>query len=265
MTRTRWRRTRSARQGRSGQAGRQVARLLGAILDPAARRRGFAEASLLADWATIVGPVAGTALPAAARRPCARPAPAAARCCCRRAAAPRSSCSMGAAADRADQHLFRPSRHPPAPAAADAAAAASAATAAANRAVARRRTRRRSRPASPRSTDDGLREALLALGRTVRAARGRDAVRLARAHGTDPIARGLDLFLGGCSTMRLLPLRFAAGCVLALLCLGAGLALAADLGEPGHRRCRRRRSRSSSTPRSPARTARRSTPRRCPS
>jgi hypothetical protein len=33
-----------------------VARLLGAILDPAARRRGFAQASLLADWATIVGP-----------------------------------------------------------------------------------------------------------------------------------------------------------------------------------------------------------------
>ena len=33
-----------------------MARLLGAILDPAARRRGFAEASLLADWATIVGP-----------------------------------------------------------------------------------------------------------------------------------------------------------------------------------------------------------------
>lgn len=45
------------RQGRSGQAGRQVARLLGAILDPAARRRGFTEASLLADWVTIVGPV----------------------------------------------------------------------------------------------------------------------------------------------------------------------------------------------------------------
>jgi hypothetical protein len=44
------------RQGRSGHAGRQVARLLGAILDPAARRRGFAEASLLADWAEIVGP-----------------------------------------------------------------------------------------------------------------------------------------------------------------------------------------------------------------
>lgn len=45
-----------ARQGRSGQAGLQVARLLGGILDPAARRRGFAEASLLADWAMIVGP-----------------------------------------------------------------------------------------------------------------------------------------------------------------------------------------------------------------
>ena len=44
------------RQGRTGQAGLQVARLLGGILDPAARRRGFAEASLLADWATIVGP-----------------------------------------------------------------------------------------------------------------------------------------------------------------------------------------------------------------
>jgi hypothetical protein len=44
------------RQGRSGHAGRQVARLLGAILDPAARRRGFAEASLLADWIVIVGP-----------------------------------------------------------------------------------------------------------------------------------------------------------------------------------------------------------------
>ena len=44
------------RQGRTGQAALQVARLLGGILDPAARRRGFAEASLLADWATIVGP-----------------------------------------------------------------------------------------------------------------------------------------------------------------------------------------------------------------
>lgn len=46
-----------SRQGRSGHAGRQVARLLGAILDPAARRRGFTEASLLADWSTIIGPV----------------------------------------------------------------------------------------------------------------------------------------------------------------------------------------------------------------
>jgi hypothetical protein len=46
-----------SRQGRSGHAGRQVAHLLGAILDPAARRRGFAEASLLADWSSIVGPV----------------------------------------------------------------------------------------------------------------------------------------------------------------------------------------------------------------
>jgi hypothetical protein len=46
-----------SRQGRTGQAGRQVARLLGAVLEPSARRRGFAEASLLADWATIVGPV----------------------------------------------------------------------------------------------------------------------------------------------------------------------------------------------------------------
>jgi hypothetical protein len=45
-----------SRQGRTGQAGLQVARLLAGILDPAARRRGFAEASLLADWAAIVGP-----------------------------------------------------------------------------------------------------------------------------------------------------------------------------------------------------------------
>jgi hypothetical protein len=47
----------TARQGRTGQAGRQVARLLGQVLDPAARKRGFAEASLLADWVTVVGPV----------------------------------------------------------------------------------------------------------------------------------------------------------------------------------------------------------------
>jgi hypothetical protein len=44
------------RQGRTGQAGREVGRLLGAILDPAARRRGFAQASLLSDWPSIVGP-----------------------------------------------------------------------------------------------------------------------------------------------------------------------------------------------------------------
>ena len=44
------------RQGRTGQAGREVGRLLTAILDPAARRRGFAQASLLADWPRVVGP-----------------------------------------------------------------------------------------------------------------------------------------------------------------------------------------------------------------
>lgn len=47
---------RGSRQGRTGHAGREVGRLLGTILDPAARRRGFAQASLLADWPTIVGP-----------------------------------------------------------------------------------------------------------------------------------------------------------------------------------------------------------------
>lgn len=44
------------RQGRTGQAGREVGRLLALVLDPAARRRGFAQASLIADWARIVGP-----------------------------------------------------------------------------------------------------------------------------------------------------------------------------------------------------------------
>lgn len=44
------------RQGRAGRAGREVGRLLGTILDPAARRRGFAQAGVLADWAAIVGP-----------------------------------------------------------------------------------------------------------------------------------------------------------------------------------------------------------------
>ena len=46
----------ATRAERSSRAVR-LPRLLGGILDPAARRRGFAEASLLADWATIVGPV----------------------------------------------------------------------------------------------------------------------------------------------------------------------------------------------------------------
>ena len=85
----RWRRTGTRGKGGPVRPGRQVARLLGSILDPAARRRGFAEASLLADWATIVGPVAGAPLPAAARSTM-RPAGAAAgRCCCRSAAARR--------------------------------------------------------------------------------------------------------------------------------------------------------------------------------
>jgi hypothetical protein len=44
------------RQGRTGHAGREVGRILSAMLDPAARRRGFAQASLLADWASVVGP-----------------------------------------------------------------------------------------------------------------------------------------------------------------------------------------------------------------
>ena len=44
-----------ARRGRTGLAGREIGRLLAAVLDPAARRRGFTEASLLADWPQIVG------------------------------------------------------------------------------------------------------------------------------------------------------------------------------------------------------------------
>ena len=113
-----------SRQGRSGQAGRQVARLLGAILDPAARRRGFAEASLLADWATHRRPGAGTALPAGADRP-SRPAGARRRHAAAAGGRRRRdrAAARRAAADRADQHLFRPPRRPPAPAAADAAAA----------------------------------------------------------------------------------------------------------------------------------------------
>lgn len=47
------------RQGRAVHAGRRMVSLLGTILDPAARRRGFAVASLLADWPTIIGPAFG--------------------------------------------------------------------------------------------------------------------------------------------------------------------------------------------------------------
>ncbi|MCB2054665.1 MAG: DUF721 domain-containing protein [Geminicoccaceae bacterium] len=45
----------------SGQASRRahaacsISRVLGSMLEPAARRRGFAEAALLGDWPTIVG------------------------------------------------------------------------------------------------------------------------------------------------------------------------------------------------------------------
>jgi hypothetical protein len=46
----------------------QVARLLTSILDPAARARGFTEASLLAEWGSIVGPgLAGRCQPIAVR------------------------------------------------------------------------------------------------------------------------------------------------------------------------------------------------------
>lgn len=43
------------RQGRIGHASGSLARAVAGILDPAARRRGFAAASLLADWPAIVG------------------------------------------------------------------------------------------------------------------------------------------------------------------------------------------------------------------
>lgn len=45
----------SMRRGRGGSAGREIGRLLAGVLDPAARRRGFAQASLLAEWPQIVG------------------------------------------------------------------------------------------------------------------------------------------------------------------------------------------------------------------
>ena len=44
------------RQGRTAHAGGRLTGLINALLDPAARRRGFAVAGLLADWPTIVGP-----------------------------------------------------------------------------------------------------------------------------------------------------------------------------------------------------------------
>lgn len=47
----------TTRQGRTAHAAGGLARVLGAVLDPAARRRGFAAAALLADWRLIVGPV----------------------------------------------------------------------------------------------------------------------------------------------------------------------------------------------------------------
>jgi hypothetical protein len=44
------------RQARTAHAASGLSRALSAVLDPAARRRGFAAASLLADWRLIVGP-----------------------------------------------------------------------------------------------------------------------------------------------------------------------------------------------------------------
>lgn len=45
-----------SRQGHVRHASGGLARAVSKILDPAARKRGFAAASLLADWADIVGP-----------------------------------------------------------------------------------------------------------------------------------------------------------------------------------------------------------------
>jgi hypothetical protein len=41
---------------RRGGGLRRMPELLGRLLDPAARRRGLAEARLLTDWATVIGP-----------------------------------------------------------------------------------------------------------------------------------------------------------------------------------------------------------------
>lgn len=48
--------TEAGRQGGGAHAGLSLARALGAALDPAARRRGFAASTLLADWGLVVGP-----------------------------------------------------------------------------------------------------------------------------------------------------------------------------------------------------------------
>jgi hypothetical protein len=58
---TRRRRQRKARPGdiRRGGGLRRLPELLGQVLDPAARRRGLAEARLLTDWRMILGPQLG--------------------------------------------------------------------------------------------------------------------------------------------------------------------------------------------------------------
>jgi hypothetical protein len=45
------------RQARTTHAASGLSRALGAVLSPAARRRGFAAATVLADWHLVVGPV----------------------------------------------------------------------------------------------------------------------------------------------------------------------------------------------------------------
>jgi hypothetical protein len=48
------------RQARTAHAASGLSRALGAVLSPAARRRGFAAAAVLADWHLVVGPVLAT-------------------------------------------------------------------------------------------------------------------------------------------------------------------------------------------------------------
>lgn len=60
--------TESGRTRRHGGGTHRVSALLGQLLAPAARRRGFAEASLLANWHRIVGPgLAGRCQPHSVR------------------------------------------------------------------------------------------------------------------------------------------------------------------------------------------------------